>query len=106
MTGVDLDADPTSPHNGMGIIPRAIATIFARAAALNTPPVPVPSPGIPPQQGTVRTADEMEGVEDGGPPAKRQKVAKLPPGQYYPEADWINMHPVRLSLSRPPCSIS
>lgn len=32
------------------------------------------------------------------PPAKRQKVAKLPGGQYYPEADWISMHPHPISL--------
>ena len=30
MTGVDLDADPTDPNNGMGIIPRAVSMIFAR----------------------------------------------------------------------------
>ncbi|KAF8311679.1 uncharacterized protein EI90DRAFT_3160391 [Cantharellus anzutake] len=34
MTGVDLDADPNDPTNGMGIIPRAISTIFARANEL------------------------------------------------------------------------
>jgi kinesin family protein 4/21/27 len=34
MTGVDLDADPTDPYNGMGIIPRAISTIFSRAVEL------------------------------------------------------------------------
>lgn len=34
MTGVDLDADPTDPSNGMGIIPRSIATIFNKANAL------------------------------------------------------------------------
>lgn len=50
--------------------------------------------------GMVRSADEMMegggGVvgEDGGPAAKRQKVAKLPGGQLYPEQDWITMHPV------------
>lgn len=50
--------------------------------------------------GMVRSADEMmeggggAGAEDGGPAAKRQKVAKLPGGQLYPEQDWINMHPV------------
>ena len=38
----------------------------------------------------------MEGDADEVPPAKRQRVAKLPGGQYYPEQDWINMHPVRL----------
>lgn len=34
MTGVDLDADPSDPSNGMGIIPRSISEIFSRAAAL------------------------------------------------------------------------
>ena len=73
------------------------------------PPTPstAPVPGMHPsrlaalaggpsaQIGMIRSADEMN--ESGGdelPPAKRQKVAKLPGGQLYPEADWINMHPV------------
>ncbi|KAI0780599.1 kinesin [Trametes elegans] len=30
MTGIDLDADPMDPNNGMGIIPRAVSTIFQR----------------------------------------------------------------------------
>ena len=30
MTGIDLDADPSDPSNGMGIIPRAVSTIFFR----------------------------------------------------------------------------
>ena len=34
MTGIDLDADPADPENGMGIIPRAVATIFSRAREL------------------------------------------------------------------------
>ncbi|KAI0703557.1 kinesin [Cytidiella melzeri] len=34
MTGVDLDADPMDPSNLMGIIPRAIAHIFARCREL------------------------------------------------------------------------
>lgn len=34
MTGVDLDADPSDPNNRMGIIPRAISTIFSRAKQL------------------------------------------------------------------------
>lgn len=29
MTGVDLDSDPNDPTNGMGIVPRAVATVFA-----------------------------------------------------------------------------
>lgn len=36
MTGVDLDADPTDAHNGMGIIPRAVASIFTRAQELRS----------------------------------------------------------------------
>jgi len=31
MTGIDLDADPSDPNNGMGIIPRAVSTIFLGA---------------------------------------------------------------------------
>jgi splicing factor 3A subunit 1 len=54
--------------------------------------------GTPPQAGMVRSADEMDGVDI--PPAKRQKVAKLLGGQYYPETDWINMHPVSALLHK------
>jgi kinesin family protein 4/21/27 len=31
MTGIDLDADPSDPDNGMGIIPRAVSSIFLAA---------------------------------------------------------------------------
>ncbi|KAJ7085691.1 kinesin [Mycena belliarum] len=34
MTGVDLDADPSDPNNGMGIIPRAVSNIFSAAKQL------------------------------------------------------------------------
>lgn len=34
MTGTDLDADPNDSTNGMGIIPRAVAAIFAKADEL------------------------------------------------------------------------
>lgn len=34
MTGIDLDADPSDPSNGMGIIPRAVSTIFSRCREL------------------------------------------------------------------------
>jgi hypothetical protein len=34
MTGIDLDGDPTDAASGMGIIPRSVATIFARAGQL------------------------------------------------------------------------
>jgi len=47
----------------------------------------------------VRTADQMEGEVLGElPPAKRQKVAKLPGGSLYSEEDWIAMHPYPISL--------
>ena len=50
----------------------------------------------------------MDGETQGSdlPPAKRQKVAKLPSGQYYPEADWINLHPVSAAGCRPLISLS
>ena len=66
----------------------------ARAAALQTP---IPT-GTPPQAGMVRSADEMEDGGDSLPPAKRQRVAKLPGGALYPEQDWISMHPHPISL--------
>ena len=65
----------------------------ARVPALSAPAVP--PPGL---VGTVRPADQMEGDGEDVPPTKRQRVAKLPGGQYYPEQDWINMHPVRIYL--------
>jgi hypothetical protein len=34
MTGIDLDADASDTDNGMGIIPRAVSTIFTRAKQL------------------------------------------------------------------------
>ena len=34
MTGLDLDADASDSNNGMGVIPRAVASIFARAKQL------------------------------------------------------------------------
>lgn len=57
--------------------------------------------GSAPVAGMVRTADQMEGVVNGAddiPPAKRQRVAKLPGGQYYPEQDWVNLHPHPISV--------
>ena len=66
------------------------------------PPSFTPTAAVPPPAnatGTVRPADQMEGDADEVPPAKRQRVAKLPGGQYYPEQDWINMHPVRFCHS-------
>jgi len=34
MTGIDLDADPSDPNNQMGIIPRAVSSIFTGARQL------------------------------------------------------------------------
>jgi splicing factor 3A subunit 1 len=62
---------------------------------------PTPAAAPPPANatGTVRAADQMEGDAEEVPPAKRQRVAKLPGGQYYPEQDWINMHPVSFAAT-------
>ncbi|KAH9977204.1 Pre-mRNA splicing factor PRP21 like protein-domain-containing protein [Lactifluus volemus] len=68
------------------------------------PPTRVPpfnaAATVPPPNaaGTVRPADQMEDNAEDTPPTKRQRVAKLPGGQYYPEQDWINMHPHPISL--------
>lgn len=65
------------------------------------PPGMYGAPGAPGQlAGTIRNVDEMH---DGEEPsneqlAKRQRVAKLPGGHLYPEQNWIDMHPVRLSF--------
>ena len=64
----------------------------ARPLPFNVPAAVQPTSSA----GTVRPADQMEDNADDIPPTKRQRVAKLPGGQYYPEQDWINMHPVRL----------
>ncbi|KAH9934890.1 Pre-mRNA splicing factor PRP21 like protein-domain-containing protein [Fomitopsis serialis] len=66
----------------------------ARAALAGSPG----AVGTPPQTGMVRTADQMEGGADQIPPAKRQKIAKIPGTTLYPEEDWINMHPHPISL--------
>ncbi|KAH9998176.1 hypothetical protein BJV74DRAFT_242041 [Russula compacta] len=34
MTGIDLEADPSDPTNGIGIIPRAVSSIFLHARSL------------------------------------------------------------------------
>jgi splicing factor 3A subunit 1 len=78
-------APPGSTSSPAGMHPSRIAALAAGG--------PI---GTLPLAGTIRSADEMEA--DGMPPAKRQKVAKLPGGQCYPEADWINMHPHPISL--------
>lgn len=74
------------------------------------------TPGVPPtrmaalaaansviqsvQAGMVRSADQMEGEGlEQLPPAKRQKVAKLPGGSLYSEEDWIALHPVSIKSS-------
>jgi hypothetical protein len=66
-----------------------------RVPAYSPPGTGLGAGGTPPIAGVVRGAEEMEGGAEDIPPAKRQRVAKLPGGQLYPEQDWINMHPVR-----------
>lgn len=49
--------------------------------------------------GQVRSADEMmEGATDEVPPAKRQRVNKIPGAQICTEEDWITMHPVGFQM--------
>lgn len=74
-------APPGSLSSPAGMHPSRVAALAAGG--------PIGTPAL---AGTIRSADEMEA--DRMPPAKRQKVAKLPGGQCYPEADWISMHPV------------
>lgn len=60
---------------------------------------PGPGPG-PVAAGVVRSADEMtDGDNPDFPAAKRQRVAKLPGGLFYPEQDWVNMHPIPISIT-------
>ncbi|KAI5123285.1 hypothetical protein M0805_009306 [Coniferiporia weirii] len=81
---------PASAVGAIGASPAGMHP--SRLAALATSP---PVPG-----GVVRSADQMEGVEgaDGAPPAKKQKVARLPGGQFYPEQHWVDLHPVPISI--------
>jgi splicing factor 3A subunit 1 len=49
--------------------------------------------------GTVRNADQMDTDGSEAPPAKRQKVARLPGGALYAEQAWIDMHPHPVNLA-------
>ncbi|EIW85252.1 hypothetical protein CONPUDRAFT_117951 [Coniophora puteana RWD-64-598 SS2] len=66
------------------------------AGLAQRPPGP-PAAASPAQTGTVRSAEEMDDGQEQ-PAPKRQKIAKLPGGAVYPEADWIAMHPYTISL--------
>lgn len=80
------------PSAAMGMHPSRFAALQAGGST--------PGHATPPGGGLVRSADEMMAGEGEGevPSAKRQRVAKLPEGHYYPEQDWINMHPIPISL--------
>lgn len=75
--------------------PVMLPPLHFQGNAFGYAPPPGGGPGGP-QVGQVRTADQMEGTD--APPAKRQKIAKLPGGQYYPEQHWIDMHPHPINL--------
>ncbi|GJJ12208.1 hypothetical protein Clacol_006449 [Clathrus columnatus] len=63
------------------------------------PPMGVPMGAYPGPTAVVRSADEMmAGDNPDLPPVKRQRVAKLSGGHLYPEQDWINMHPIPISI--------
>jgi len=77
---------PPASSSGAGMHPTRMAALAAANGQLQA------------QAGTVRSADEMEGVVDEIPPAKRQRISKTPGVQLYSEEDWITMHPVRSLL--------
>ncbi|KAH8117529.1 Pre-mRNA splicing factor PRP21 like protein-domain-containing protein [Phellopilus nigrolimitatus] len=82
---------PTAAGAAAGMHPSRLA------ALAGTPPLPLPGA----QVGMVRTAEQMEGAEGGGdgvPPAKKQKVGRLPGGQFYPEQHWMELHPHPISI--------
>jgi len=65
-----------------------------------------PPPGMHPSRLAALGAGAGAGLptrpaEDMGdqPTAKRQRIERLPEGHYYPEQDWINLHPDPISLS-------
>ncbi|KAJ3479401.1 hypothetical protein NLI96_g9086 [Meripilus lineatus] len=84
-------ADPVMLPNPFGYQSARVAALSG-GVGVGVPPSmgigvgmgPGPGAGPGPQLGMVTSADEMNGGEDGHPPVKRQKVAKLPGGQYYP----------------------
>ncbi|TFK72524.1 hypothetical protein BDN72DRAFT_894688 [Pluteus cervinus] len=80
-----LDAAQPFGYQPPAMHPSRIAALAAANGALQQQ-----------QAGTVRSADEMEGNNpvDELPPAKRQRIAKIPGSQIYSEDDWISMHPV------------
>ncbi|KDR73452.1 hypothetical protein GALMADRAFT_227902 [Galerina marginata CBS 339.88] len=88
--GID-SAQPFGYQPAPGVAPGMHPTRMAALAAANSVIQSV-------QAGMVRSADEMEGGLDEIPPAKRQRVAKLPGGALYSEEDWIAMHPHPISL--------
>jgi splicing factor 3A subunit 1 len=91
--GIDA-AQPFGYQPPQGAIPGALGMHPTRMAALGTM--------MSQQTGMIRSAEEMDGA-DNIPPAKRQRVARLPGGQLYPEADWIAMHPVSFFALEVPC---
>jgi splicing factor 3A subunit 1 len=77
------------------------------------PPMGMPPMGMPMQMGMppmgmgmhmgmggiTRSADEMMGGSGGVEPiAKRPRIEKLPEGHYYPEEQWLSLHPFNISL--------
>lgn len=72
---------------------------FQPGRPMNAPMNAYAPPPPPPPTGVIRSADEMAtGDDQDVPPAKRQRVAKLPGGHLYPEQDWINTHPAPISI--------
>ncbi|KAJ7582921.1 Pre-mRNA splicing factor PRP21 like protein-domain-containing protein [Mycena floridula] len=119
---------PAAPPGAAGYSAATVSSGPQPASAYQTPPVMLPplhfqgadntqpfgfqpqGPGMHPTRmaalaaangviaGTIRSAEQMEGVEDPIPPAKRQRVHKIPGSLMYSEDDWLAMHPHPISL--------
>ncbi|KAG7092258.1 hypothetical protein E1B28_008622 [Marasmius oreades] len=80
-----IEAPQPFGYQPPGVHPSRAAALAAANGALQT--------------GVTRTADQMEGGgEDEIPPAKRQRVNKMPGSTMFSEEDWIAMHPHPISL--------
>ena len=72
MTGVDLDADPLDPTNGIGIIPRAVSAIFQRARAIKEERGSAWSCGIKGSFIEIYNEDLIDLLVDDGSGARRE----------------------------------
>ncbi|KAJ9119070.1 hypothetical protein QFC22_003561 [Naganishia vaughanmartiniae] len=94
---------PPRPMDGAGttgIHPSRLAAMGGAGAAspMGMPPAMGSPMGMPPQLAGQTRPFEADG-QSGQGDAKRPRIEKLPGGQFYPESDWIRMHPDPITLS-------